>query len=92
MVHYISSPLQRHLLYLFQRKRRLLLPWLLWYMVEVVTVVGFVMLATVYTDTLYLLPFLVKPLVTVYTWFNVRYVYKTSLRTFYSRNLDMSFY
>ena len=63
MVHYISGPLQRHLLYLFQRKRRLLLPWLLWYMVEVVTVVGFVMLATVYTDTLYLLPFLAKPLV-----------------------------
>ena len=50
------------------------------------------MLATVYTDTFYLLPILLKPLVTIFAWFNIRYVYKSSLRKFYSRNLEVSYY
>ena len=80
------------LLGIFQKKKKLILPWLLWYILEVLAVVGMVMLATVYTDTFYCLPLLVKPILTVYAWFNVRHVYKHSLRTFYSRNIDMSFY
>ena len=78
------------LLGIYQKKRKLLLPWLVWYMLEVVAVVGLVMMSTVYSDsdTLYLLPVLVKPLVTIFAWFNVRYVYKSSLRKFYSRNLS----
>ena len=76
------------LLGIYQKKRKLLLPWLVWYMLEVVAVVGLVMMSTVYSDTFYLLPVLVKPLVTIFAWFNVRYVYKSSLRKFYSRNLS----
>ena len=76
------------LLGIYQKKRKLLLPWLVWYMLEVVATVGLVMLSTVYSDTFYLLPFLVKPLVTIFAWFNVRYVYNSTLRKFYSRNLS----
>ena len=75
------------LLGIFQKKRRLILPWLLWYVLEVVTVMGLVMMSIVYTDIYYFVALLVKPIITVFAWFNVRFVYKNSLRTFYSKNL-----
>ena len=80
------------LLGVFQKKRKLLLPWLLWYILEVLAVVGLVMLGTMYTETYYLMPLLVKPIFTMLAWFNVRTVYKQTFRKFYSRNMNLSFY
>ena len=48
---------------------------------------GLVMMSMVYTDIYYFVALLIKPIITVFAWFNVRFVYKNSLRTFYSKNL-----
>ena len=80
------------LLGIFQKKKRMILPWLLWYMMEVITISGLVMLSVVYTESFYLLPSLIKPLVNMFAWYNVRYVYKNYFITLYSRNSNILFY
>ena len=62
------------------------------YMMEVITISGLVMLSVVYTESFYLLPTLIKPLVNMFAWYNVRYVYKHYFITLYSRNSNIFFY
>ena len=61
-------------------------------MMEVITVCGLVMLSLAYTESFYLLPALIKPLVNMFAWYNVRYVYKHYFINLYSRNSNMLFY
>ena len=70
------------LLGLYQGKKALVLPWLLWYVLEVVTYVTVALVFIVYTDKLYILPILAKTVVTIVTWVNVRRVYNNSLGHF----------
>ena len=57
-----------------------------------ITISGLVMLSVVYTESFYLLPTLIKPLVNMFAWYNVRYVYKHYFITLYSRRSNILFY
>ena len=80
------------LLGLVQGKKALVLPWLLWYVLEVVTYVTVALVFIVYTDKLYILPILAKTVVTIVTWVNVRRVYNNSFGTFYTKETEAIIY
>lgn len=68
-----------------QGKRGLVMPWLLWYLLEVVTFVAVIVVSMVYTETYYLLPLLGKTFFTAFAWYKVRHVYRNSFGTFYTK-------
>merc|ERR1712025_594009 len=53
------------LLGIYQGKKTLVLPWLLWYVLEVITYIAVALVFVVYTEKFYVLPVLLKTVVTI---------------------------
>ena len=56
------------------------------YMLEVITFVSVVMVSVVYTETFFLLPLLIKTILTLFTWFNVKNIHGNSFGKFYTED------
>merc|ERR1719233_633890 len=76
------------LLGISQGRKVLLLPWLVWYILEVITFAAVVLISVVYTKTFLLMPLLIKTILTTVTWFQVRNIYQNSFGSFYTRNTN----
>ena len=61
-------------------------------MLEVLTLVAVVGMSLVYRETYSFTPLLLKTNLTVFTWFNVKNIYRNSFGTFYTKNLKDAFY
>merc|ERR1719474_301821 len=70
------------LLGLHKAKRFLLLPWLIWTLVESVSLCSVVVLIIVYTNSLIFLPLILKIILSLIPWLQVRNVYKNSFGSF----------
>ena len=93
---------------IYQGKKKLVLPWLLWwvekhgkdeitfnimrYVLEVVTYIAVSLVFIVYTEKVYILPVLAKTVVTIITWINMKRVYKNSFGTFYTKETEAIIY
>ena len=56
------------------------------YLLEVITFIAVVMLSMVYTETFYLLPLLIKTILTLFTWFSVKNIYRNCFGSFYTKD------
>ena len=61
-------------------------------MLEVVTYVAVALVFVVYTEKFYVLPVLLKTLVTIVTWINVKRIYSSSFGTFYTKETEAIIY
>ena len=101
------------LLGLYQGKKTLVLPWLLWYninlfttgnsftinqlynvryVLEVITYLAVALVFIVYTEKFYILPVLLKTVITIITWINVKRIYSNSFGTFYTKETEAIIY
>ena len=80
------------LLGIYKGKKNLVLPWLLWYLLETATYSAVVVVFIVFTKTFYILPLLLKTLLTVITWINVKRIYNNSFGTFYTKSTEAIIY
>ena len=55
-------------------------------MLEVITFVSVVMVSVVYTETFFLIPLLIKTILTLFTWFNVKNIHSNSFGKFYTED------
>ena len=62
------------------------------YVLEVVTYATVVVVFIVFTRTFYILPLLLKTLLTVVTWINVKRIYNNSFGTFYTKSTEAIIY
>ena len=56
------------------------------YLLEVVTFVAVVMVSMVYTESFFLMPLLIKTILTVFTWIKIKNIYRNSFGTFYTKD------
>ena len=80
------------LLGIYKGKKTLVLPWLLWYLLEIATYSAVVVVFIVFTRTFYILPLLLKTILTVITWINVKRIYNNSFGTFYTKSTEAIIY
>ena len=80
------------LLGIYKGKKNLVLPWLLWYLLEIATYSAVVVVFIVFTQTFYILPLLLKTILTVITWISVKRIYNNSFGTFYTKSTEAIIY
>jgi hypothetical protein len=56
------------------------------YMLEVITFVSVVMVSVVYTETFFLMPLLIKTILTLFTWCHVKNIHGNSFGKFYTED------
>ena len=62
------------------------------YVLEMATYSAVVIVFVVFTHTFYILPLLLKTLLTVITWINVKRIYNNSFGTFYTKSTEAIIY
>ena len=62
------------------------------YVLEVITYIAVALVFVVYTEKFYVLPVLLKTVVTIITWINVKRVYSSSFGTFYTKETEAIIY
>ena len=80
------------LLGIYKGKKNLVLPWLLWYLLEIATYSAVVVVFIVFTQTFYILPLLLKTILTLITWISVKRIYNNSFGTFYTKSTEAIIY
>ena len=62
------------------------------YLLEIATYSAVVVVFIVFTQTCYILPLLLKTILTVITWINVKRIYNNSFGTFYTKSTEAIIY
>ena len=62
------------------------------YLLEIATYSAVVVVFIVFTQTFYILPLLLKTLLTLLTWINVKRIYNNSFGTFYTKSTEAIIY